>query len=104
VLHVSLTIISMIKHAAKDEEPLYTAGERVERAIEKVTAGKTFTPEQKQWLELIEAHLIENLTIDRQDFHLLPIFSLRGGLSQATRVFGESLDGLVMKVNEAIAT
>ena len=97
-------IISMIKHAAKDEEPLYTAGERVERAIEKVTAGKSFTPEQNQWLELIEAHLIENLTIDRQDFDLLPVFSLRGGLSQATRVFGGSLDGLLVKLNEAIAT
>jgi type I restriction enzyme R subunit len=97
-------IISMIKHAAKDEEPLYTAGERVERAIEKVTAGKSFSPEQKQWLDLIEAHLIENLTIDRQDFDLLPVFSLRGGLSQATRVFGESLDGLLVKLNEAIAT
>jgi type I restriction enzyme R subunit len=97
-------IISMIKHAAKDAEPLYTAGERVERAIEKVTAGKTFTPEQKQWLNLIEAHLIENLTIDRQDFDLLPVFSLRGGLSQATSVFGGSLDGLLVKLNEAIAT
>jgi type I restriction enzyme R subunit len=97
-------IISMIKHAAEAEEPLYTAGERVERAIEKVIAGKPFAPEQKQWLDLIEAHLIENLTIDRQDFDLLPVFSLRGGLSQATRVFGESLDSLLAKLNEAIAS
>ena len=39
-------IISMIKHAAKAEEPLYTAGERVERAIEKVRH-----PPQSGWLD-----------------------------------------------------
>jgi len=36
-------IISMIKHAAKEGEPLLTAEERVERAFAKVVTGKTFT-------------------------------------------------------------
>lgn len=96
-------IISMIKHAAKQEEPLFTAEERAARAFEKVTAGKKFTPEQKQWLGLIKAHMTETLTIDRQDFELLPLFTRRGGLSQAARVFGAELDGLLTQLNEAIA-
>jgi type I restriction enzyme R subunit len=96
-------IISMVKHAAKQEEPLFTAEERVERAFHRVTRGKSFTPEQEQWLQLIKAHMVENLTIDRQDFELLPLFTRRGGLSQATRVFGGDLDGLLSEVNEAIA-
>jgi type I restriction enzyme, R subunit len=96
-------IISMIKHAAKEEEPLLTARERVERAFEKVTGGKTFTPEQQQWLDVIKAHLVENLTIDREDFNSLPVFTRQGGLSQATRVFAGSLEGLLEKLNEAIA-
>ena len=33
-------IISMVKHAARQEEPILTAEERVDRAMEKVTAGK----------------------------------------------------------------
>lgn len=96
-------IISMIKHAAKEEEPLLTARERVERAFEKVKGGKMFTPEQQQWLDVIKAHLIENLTIDREDFNLLPVFTRQGGLSQATRVFAGSLDDLLVNLNEAIA-
>jgi type I restriction enzyme R subunit len=96
-------IISMVKHAADDQNPLLTAEERVSRAFEKVRAGRTFTAEQKQWLELIEAHLIENLTIDRQDFDILPVFTRRGGLSQATRIFGGMLDDVVNALNEAIA-
>ena len=43
-------IISMVKHAAREQEPLLTAEERVERAFQKLTAGKQFTPEQEQWL------------------------------------------------------
>jgi type I restriction enzyme R subunit len=97
-------IISMIKHAAKNAEPLLTAEERVEMAFEKVTTGKSFTPEQAQWLKVIKAHLVENLTIDREDFNVLPLFMRRGGLSQATRVFAGQLDGLLVQLNEAIAT
>jgi len=97
-------IISMIKHAAKNAEPLLTAEERVEMAFEKVTTGKSFTPEQAQWLKVIKAHLGENLTIDREDFNVLPLFMRRGGLSQATRVFAGQLDGLLVQLNEAIAT
>ena len=96
-------IISMIKHAAKKGEPLLTAEERVEGAFAKVVAGKTFTPDQDQWLGLIKAHLTQNLTIDREDFETLPVFTLRGGSSQATRVFAGQLDGLVDQLNEAIA-
>jgi type I restriction enzyme R subunit len=96
-------IISMIKHAARDGEPLLTAEERVERAFAKVVAGKTFTADQDQWLGLIKAHLAQTLTIDREDFENIPLFFRRGGLSQATRVFAEQLDNLFAQLNEAVA-
>jgi type I restriction enzyme, R subunit len=96
-------IISMVKHAADDQNPLLTAEERVAGAFKKVTAGKTFTSEQQQWLQMIEAHLIENLTIDREDFETLPVFTRAGGLSQATRIFAGRLDEIVNALNEAIA-
>jgi type I restriction enzyme R subunit len=41
-------------------------------AEERVRAGKTFTPEQERWLNLIRNHLIENLPVDREDFRLHP--------------------------------
>ena len=39
-------IISIIKHAAK-EEPLFTAQERVERAFEKITMKKDYNVDKK---------------------------------------------------------
>jgi type I restriction enzyme R subunit len=96
-------IISMIKHAAKEEQPLWTASERVGSAFEKVTAGNTFTPEQRQWLDRIKAHLVENLSIDKEDFDELPIFSRSGGWSRANHSFGGRLPQWISEFNEAIA-
>ena len=96
-------IISMVKHAARDEEPLLTAAERVERAFVRVMAGQTFTVEQRQWLDRIREHLVENLSIEPDDFDLIPIFQREGGLVAARRAFGPRIDTLLRDLNEAIA-
>ena len=96
-------IISMVKHAASDQEPLLTAAERVDRAFAVVTAGWSFSDEQRRWLDRIREHLIANLTIEREDFDMLPIFTRDGGWARANREFGGSLDGLIQRINEAVA-
>jgi type I restriction enzyme R subunit len=97
-------VISMVKHAAKDDEPLFTASERVERAFEKVTTGKTFTDDQQRWLDRIREHLRANLSIDQEDFEVIPIFADAGGWGVARRAFGETkLEALLHEFNEAIA-
>ena len=96
-------IISMVKHAAREDEPLYTAEERIDRTLARVTGGHDFTPEQQQWLERIRAHLIENLSVDREDFDLLPVFSRSGGWRRADQDFGGRLGDLLHHLNEAIA-
>src|SRR6185369_836969 len=80
-------IISMVKHAAREQEPLYTAEERVRRAFDGLTKGKQFTDEQQQWLKRIQEHLVANLTIDKDDFEIVPIFTHFGGWGRANRVF-----------------
>jgi type I restriction enzyme R subunit len=99
-----IDIISMVKHAANEQEPLYTAAERVRLGIARITVGKAFTPEQAQWLERIEAHLIENLTIDQDDFETLPVFTLAGGWGRANRVFEGKLPQMISQINEAMAS
>ena len=99
-----IDIISMVKHAANEEQPLYTAGERVKLAMAKMTAGRGFTSEQIQWLDRIEAHLVENLTIDKDDFDALPVFTLAGGWGRANRVFEGKLPQVISQLNEAIAS
>ncbi|MEZ4406415.1 MAG: type I restriction-modification enzyme R subunit C-terminal domain-containing protein [Polyangiales bacterium] len=97
-------VISMVKRAVDAEAPLLTAAERVDRAFAKVTAGRTFTPDQQRWLDRIHAHLRENLSIERDDFELVPVLSDAGGLGAARRVFGDAaLDDLLHDFNEAIA-
>jgi len=96
-------IISMVKHAAREEEPLYTAEERVDRAVERVTTGQEFTEEQGQWLRRIRDHLIENLSIDREDFDLVPLFTRVGGWGRANTAFEGRLPVLIRELNEAMA-
>lgn len=95
-------IISMVKHAALDTAPLLTAQERVHAAVAKVTAGRELTEEQRQWLSYIEQHLVQNLSIDREDFDLIPILSSRGGWRRANRVFDERLSALLENLNEEL--
>ena len=54
-------IISMVKHAADERlAALHRRGARRPR-VRRITEGKTFTPEQQQWLDRIRAHLVQNL-------------------------------------------
>ncbi len=97
-------IVSMVKHAADEQQPLLTAQERVERAFATVTAGVEFTAEQRRWLDRIREHMRANLSIDREDFDLIPIFTDIGGLPVVSRAFAaEWLDRLIRDLNSAIA-
>ncbi len=97
-------IISMVKHAAKEESELLTAEERIRRACDAVTTGKTFTPDQKVWLRRIRSHLIENLSIDKEDFETIPVFADHGGWGgRANRIFNNQLSILIQEFNEAVA-
>ena len=96
-------MISMVKHAARQDEPLLTAAERAERAIQRVSAGRTLTAEQQQWLRRIGEVLRENLTVERADFDDLPVLSDYGGWRRANRVFGGQLEPLLRQCNEAMA-
>ena len=96
-------IISMIKHAAREEESLLTAEERVSRAFEKVTMGKSFTSDQQLWLERIKSHLVANLSIDKEDFDYIPVFADYGGWNKANRVFAGTLPDLISEFNSAVA-
>ena len=96
-------IISMVKHAAREDEPLLTARERVGRAFDRIAAGQTFTPPQRAWLDHIREHMIVNLTIDQGDFEVTPVLSRPGGWGAANHAFDGKLPSLLRKLNEAIA-
>ncbi len=96
-------IISMVKHAAREEEPLLSAPERVERAFARITAGRRLTEDQRKWFDRIRAHLVANLSIDREDFQDDPVLHDAGGWRPADRAFSGELDELLHQINEAMA-
>jgi len=96
-------IISMVKHAAADAAPLLTAAERVDAAIAKVVDGRALTEAQAAWFDRIRRHLIENLSIDRDDFSLIPALSDHGGWGSADRNFDGQLADLLAEVNRELA-
>ncbi len=97
-------IISMVKHAALDTSPLLTAPERVEAAMRRVTESRELTAEQTAWLDRIQLHLVENLSIDREDFSLVPVLSDQGGWGAANETFDGELAELLASVNTELAT
>jgi type I restriction enzyme R subunit len=102
--HKSLVdIISMVKHAAAEQSPLLTATERVEQAIAKVAFGRSFTTEQRKWLDLIRQHLVANLSIDQEDFDVIPGLEQAGGWGKANKVFDGKLIELLSALNQAVA-
>lgn len=96
-------IISMVKHAAEPTAPLLTAEERVDAVVDRLVAERDLTPQQEAWLNRIREHLIQNLTIDKQDFDVIPVFTRAGGWAPADRAFEGGLSDLLNHLNVAIA-
>src|SRR6266480_1587 len=97
-------VISIIKHAADEQEPLLTASERVTKALEEMKAFHTFTPEQERWLGLIGEHLKENLSISEEDLDFQSVFAQRGGLARARKLFGKELSPVLDRFNYTLVS
>lgn len=97
-------IVSIIRHAAKNDE-LLTVESRVDRALAKVKVKHQFSEAQSAWLEHIRYHLVTNLLIEKDDIDTLPIFTRQGmNYSKLNRLFDGKLDELLKEINEAVLT
>jgi type I restriction enzyme R subunit len=96
-------LISMIKHAVKEEEPLLVPRERVERAMQRIFSYRLLTPDQQQWLEYIKEHLIQNLTIEKKDFEDIPVLEQHGGWTRFRKLFGAESEKILEEINFNIA-
>ncbi len=89
----------MVKHAADQQEPLLTAEQRVTKALEELEAFYAFKPDQQKWLTFIAEHLKTNLSISEEDLESQPVFTDRGGLARARKLFGNELRGVIDRLN-----
>ena len=64
--------------------------------------GRTYTAEQRGWLEAIRDHLAANIDLHLRDLQELPQFTERGGVIAARQAFGTRLDGLIEELSDAL--
>jgi type I restriction enzyme R subunit len=100
-------LVSLVRFALGAEGQLKPFPERVHERFELWLAeqeglGKTFTDEQRQWLEAICEHVGSSLEIDVEDFEYTP-FAQRGGVGKAAQIFGAELPTLLKELGEVLA-
>jgi len=103
VHHALADVISIVKHAINEQEPLLTPEQRVATALEELKAFHAFTLEQEKWLAFIGKHLEENLSISEDDLDSQPVFTNRGGLARARKLFGNELAKMIERINYTLA-
>ncbi|WP_243373302.1 type I restriction-modification enzyme R subunit C-terminal domain-containing protein [Geotalea sp. SG265] len=100
-------IVSLVRFALHQEDVLEPFAEHVHEQFSAWLArhekqGRTFTDEQRRWLEMIRDHVITSLSIERDDFDLSP-FRAEGGIGKVYQLFGEELWGMLEELNEVLA-
>jgi type I restriction enzyme R subunit len=86
-------IVSLLRYALHRDPELVPYPERVRERFDRwlaqqATQGRTFTDQQRHWLEMMRDHIATSLEIEPDDFGLTP-FVETGGLGKAHEVFGK---------------
>ncbi|MCK4352155.1 DEAD/DEAH box helicase family protein [candidate division WOR-3 bacterium] len=99
-------IISLVRFAIGETDMLEPFPKTVEQHFnewltnQEIT-GKGFTPEQREWLEMIKDHIATSLSIETDSFELAPFYE-RGGLVKANKLFGDKLTNVMEELNEVL--
>jgi type I restriction enzyme R subunit len=100
-------VVSLVRFALHQDEQLIPFAERVQAQFDRwitqqANQHRTFTPEQRAWLEAIRDHVAANLEISVDDFDYSP-FTAMGGLGKADKLFGPDLPRVMAELNEVLA-
>ena len=96
-------IVSLVRFALHHDDELVPYPELVSERyaawiLAQENAGRTFSGEQRAWLDRIQDHIAASLEITAGDFAYTP-FVEHGGLGRATAVFGEELGALLEELS-----
>ncbi len=100
-------IISLVRYAlgeVKKLEPYSeTVNQRFQRWLEtQKKAGRIFSKQQIEWLEMIKDHITTSVSFDVDDLGYSP-FVQKGGPVKAAELFGSDLTEILDELNEALA-
>lgn len=105
--HILTDLVSLVRFAMHQENELVPFPEKVQvnfRAWveQQQTSGKSFSGEQRKWLEMIRDHIAANLQIEADDFDYAP-FAQEGGIGKVWQLFGDDLSKILDELNEVLA-
>ena len=100
-------IVSLVRYAVGMEDELVPFDARAKERFEAWMAsqeadGRTFSAEQRRWLEDIRDHIAGSVSIGLDAFDLAP-FNQQGGVARAYALFGEELTQILEELNLALA-
>lgn len=95
---VAASVIGFIRREALGDD-LLPWSERVERALARIKASRSFTPPQIQWLDRIGKQFKAELVVDRQALDT-GVFRDAGGYDRINRVFGGELERTLKELSD----
>jgi type I restriction enzyme R subunit len=99
-------IVSLVRFATGKADVLEPFGNFVDYRfndwlIKQAVLGRRFTPEQKEWLNMIKAHITTSLNVTLDDLENVP-FNQKGGAVKAYQLFGKELNQTLEELNTVL--
>jgi len=100
-------LVSLVRHAVQMDDELVPYPDRVTRryavwVADQEADGRTFTPDQRWWLDQIARHIGVNLAMTPADLSSPPFFD-KGGVFGMMRVFKGDVNQVISEMNQALA-
>jgi len=100
-------LVRLVRYTLEQDDELVPHSEVVALRFdiwlrEQEAEGRSFTPEQLRWLEMVRDHIAASMSFDPAvDYDLLP-FAEEGGITAAYELFGSNLRPLIDELNEQL--
>lgn len=98
---IAASIIGFIRQAALGEA-LMPYSERVDQAMRKILASRSWTPPQRRWLERIGKQLKVEVIVDRESFDQGAFRTDGGGFERLNKTFGGELKEIVSEIRDRL--
>jgi type I restriction enzyme R subunit len=101
-------LIALVRHVVHPDEALEPYPARVQARYQgwldaQFAGGRTFTTEQRWWLDKIAENIGVNVTVEPDDLNAIGDFADRGGPFAMARVFGNQWRGVLEELNGVLA-
>lgn len=95
-------LVAIVRHAMKRDESLVPYADQVKIRYTQWLEGKSFTSEEREWLDRIADHIATSLRIEPEDFDI-GWFAQHGSLGKAHLIFGGRLQMILKELNDRLA-